>query len=120
MKKDEKDSLKNKKAAEQEQQEKAAEPSVEPEKEEMPADSQSEAAEKEPQEAEDDAEAKLAQMKDQWLRTMAEFDNYRKRTTKEKEQIFNRGVSYVVEAILPVIDNFERALAAAAIGKMLL
>ena len=79
----------------------------------MPADSQSEAAEKEPQEAEDDAEAKLAQMKDQWLRTMAEFDNYRKRTTKEKEQIFNRGVSYVVEAILPVIDNFERALAAA-------
>ena len=113
MKKDEKDSLKNKKAAEQEQQEKAAEPSAEPEKEEMPADSQSEAAEKESQEAEDDAEAKLAQMKDQWLRTMAEFDNYRKRTTKEKEQIFNRGVSYVVEAILPVIDNFERALAAA-------
>lgn len=62
---------------------------------------------------EDEAEAKVAQMKDQLLRTMAEFDNYRKRTTKEKEQIFNRGVSYVVEAILPVIDNFERALAAA-------
>ena len=60
-----------------------------------------------------EAEAKVAQMKDQLLRTMAEFDNYRKRTTKEKEQIFNRGVSYVVEAILPVIDNFERALAAA-------
>lgn len=61
----------------------------------------------------EEAEAKLAQMKDQLLRTMAEFDNYRKRTTKEKEQIFNRGVSYVVEAILPVIDNFERALNAA-------
>lgn len=60
-----------------------------------------------------EAEAKVAQMKDQLLRTMAEFDNYRKRTTKEKEQIFNRGVSYVVEAILPVIDNFERALTAA-------
>lgn len=59
------------------------------------------------------AEAKAAQLKDQLLRTMAEFDNYRKRTTKEKEQIFNRGVSYVVESILPVIDNFERALAAA-------
>lgn len=62
---------------------------------------------------EDEAEAKMAQMKDQLLRTMAEFDNYRKRTTKEKEQIFNRGMSYVVEAILPVIDNFERALSAA-------
>ncbi len=60
-----------------------------------------------------EAEAKMAQMKDQLLRTMAEFDNYRKRTTKEKEQIFNRGVSYVVEAILPVIDNFERALTVA-------
>ncbi len=60
-----------------------------------------------------EAEAKMAQMKDQLLRTMAEFDNYRKRTTKEKEQIFNRGISYVVEAILPVIDNFERALSAA-------
>ena len=60
-----------------------------------------------------EAEAKMAQMKDQLLRTMAEFDNYRKRTTKEKEQIFNRGMSYVVEAILPVIDNFERALSAA-------
>ena len=60
-----------------------------------------------------EAEAKVAQMKDQLLRTMAEFDNYRKRTTKEKEQIFNRGVSYVVEAILPVIDNLERALSVA-------
>ncbi|MBR6684192.1 MAG: nucleotide exchange factor GrpE [Firmicutes bacterium] len=62
---------------------------------------------------EEEAEAKIAQMKDQLLRTMAEFDNYRKRTTKEKEQIFNRGVSYVVEAILPVIDNLERALSVA-------
>ena len=60
-----------------------------------------------------EAEAKVAHMKDQLLRTMAEFDNYRKRTTKEKEQIFNRGVSYVVEAILPVIDNLERALSVA-------
>ena len=55
-------------------------------------------------------EDKVAQMKDQWLRTMAEFDNYRKRTQKEKEQAFGRGVSYAIEAILPVIDNFERAL----------
>lgn len=74
----------------------------EPEPEEKPEVSQ-----------EETMETKMAQMKDQLLRTMAEFDNYRKRTTKEKDQIFNRGVSYVVEAILPVIDNFERALNAA-------
>lgn len=74
---------------------------------------QTEEAKEEVVSPEKEAELKLAQMKDQLLRTMAEFDNYRKRTTKEKEQIFNRGVSYVVEAILPVIDNFERALAAA-------
>lgn len=74
---------------------------------------QEEAPQTEEASKEDEAEAKMAQMKDQLLRTMAEFDNYRKRTTKEKEQIFNRGVIYVVEAILPVIDNFERALSAA-------
>ena len=75
------------------------------------ADQVTEEVDKTSKEAE--AEAKVAQMKDQLLRTMAEFDNYRKRTTKEKEQIFNRGVSYVVEAILPVIDNLERALSVA-------
>lgn len=62
---------------------------------------------------EETAEDKAAQMKDQWLRTMAEFDNFRKRTQKEKEQAFGRGVAYAAEAVLPVVDNFERALAAA-------
>ena len=52
----------------------------------------------------------LKKVKDQLLRTMAEFDNYRKRTTREKEQTFERGEKYVVEVMLPVIDNFERAL----------
>ena len=65
------------------------------------------------QEAEESAEDKVAKMKDQWLRTMAEFDNFRKRTQKEKEQAFGRGVAYAAEAILPVVDNFERALTAA-------
>lgn len=82
-------------------------------KEEAAEAVEAEAEQTEETSKEAEAEAKLAQMKDQLLRTMAEFDNYRKRTTKEKDQIFNRGVSYVVEAILPVIDNFERALAAA-------
>ena len=42
---------------------------------------------------------------------MAEFDNYRRRTEKEKEASFDNGARAVVEKILPVIDNFERGLA---------
>ncbi len=53
----------------------------------------------------------LKRVKDQLLRTLAEFDNYRKRTTREKEQTFERGERFVVEAFLPVIDNLERAIA---------
>ena len=45
-------------------------------------------------------------------RTMAEFDNYRKRTDKEKSAMYDMGLSDTVLAILPVLDNFERALAA--------
>ena len=41
---------------------------------------------------------------------MAEFENFRKRTDKEKSQMFDMGVKNVVEKILPVIDNFERGL----------
>lgn len=93
-----------------------AEESAEESVDQQPEEAEKEEKQAQPEEKaseENEAEIKLSQMKDQLLRTMAEFDNYRKRTTKEKEQIFNRGVSYVVEAILPVIDNFERALAAA-------
>ena len=43
---------------------------------------------------------------------MAEFDNFRKRTEKEKTQMFETGAKSVVEKILPVVDNFERGLAA--------
>ncbi len=58
----------------------------------------------------EEATEKFNQLKDQHLRLMAEFDNYRKRTTKEKEQSFERGQRNAVEAVLPVIDNLERAL----------
>lgn len=44
-------------------------------------------------------------------RQMAEFDNFRKRTEKEKAAMFEVGAKSVVEKILPVIDNFERGLA---------
>ena len=43
---------------------------------------------------------------------MAEFDNFRKRTAKEKEQMFSMGEKNVIEKMLPVVDNFERGLAA--------
>ena len=46
------------------------------------------------------------------MRQMAEFDNYRKRTEKEKEQMYAIGAGDVIEKLLPVIDNFERGLAA--------
>jgi molecular chaperone GrpE len=46
-------------------------------------------------------------------RTAAEFDNYKKRTAKEKEALYNDAVSETVLAILPVVDNFERAMKAA-------
>ena len=55
----------------------------------------------------------LATQKDQMLRTLAEYDNYRKRTQKEKESMYSDGIVYAVKAFLPVIDNLERALAAA-------
>ena len=42
---------------------------------------------------------------------MAEFENFRKRTTREKEQMFSMGEKNVIEKILPVVDNFERGLA---------
>ena len=50
----------------------------------------------------------IANLTDQWRRTMAEFDNYRKRTEKEKASMYGMGVKDVIEKILPVIDNFER------------
>ncbi|MDA3844961.1 MAG: nucleotide exchange factor GrpE [Vallitaleaceae bacterium] len=47
---------------------------------------------------------------DKWKRTLAEFDNFRKRTIKEKSIMYENGTKDVVEKLLPVLDNFERAL----------
>jgi molecular chaperone GrpE len=51
---------------------------------------------------------------DKYQRTLAEFDNFRKRTMKEKASMYDDGVRDTVEKLLPVIDNFERAVAAAS------
>ena len=57
-----------------------------------------------------DAEAKAADYLDKWQRLMAEFDNYRKRSEKEKADSYDYAVSNTIAELLPVIDNFERAL----------
>lgn len=55
---------------------------------------------------------KVDELEDRVKRQMAEFDNFRKRSEKEKSAMFETGAKSVVEKILPVVDNFERGLAA--------
>lgn len=57
-------------------------------------------------------ENQLEEEKDKRLRLMAEYDNYRKRTQKEKESIYPEAVAETIKEFLPVADNFERAMAA--------
>lgn len=54
---------------------------------------------------------KIDQLEDRVKRQMAEFENFRKRTDKEKQAMFDTGAKSVIEKILPVVDNFERGLA---------
>lgn len=63
-------------------------------------------------EKKDPRDEKIEELTDRLQRTMAEFDNYRKRTEKEKTAMFEIGAKDIVERILPVVDNFERGLAA--------
>lgn len=59
----------------------------------------------------DALQQKVDELEDSKKRLMAEFDNFRKRTEKEKSQMFETGARSVIEKILPVVDNFERGLA---------
>ena len=78
-------------------------------------------AEKEPQtkekrffkkkEKKDKKDEKIEEVTDRLTRQLAEFDNYRKRTEKEKASMYTIGAKDIVEKILPVVDNFERGLA---------
>lgn len=56
--------------------------------------------------------ARIDELEDRVKRQMAEFENFRKRTDKEKAAMFETGAKSVIEKILPVVDNFERGLAA--------
>lgn len=58
----------------------------------------------------DDLENKFSELNDSYLRLHAEFDNYRKRTIKEKADLLKSGGEKVILGVLPIIDDFERAL----------
>lgn len=61
---------------------------------------------------ENESQKALDELNDKYLRLVAEYDNYRKRTAKEKESIYPEAKVSVVSQVLPVLDNLERALAA--------
>jgi molecular chaperone GrpE len=65
---------------------------------------------KDKKEKKDPRDEKIADLEDRVKRQMAEFENFRKRTDKEKSQMYDMGAKNVIEKILPVIDNFERGL----------
>lgn len=60
----------------------------------------------------DKKDEKIEELTDRLTRQMAEFDNFRKRTDKEKSQMYEVGAKDIINKILPVVDNFERGLAA--------
>ena len=60
----------------------------------------------------DPKDAQIEELQDRLKRQMAEFDNFRKRTEKEKAAMYEVGAKDIIEKILPVLDNFERGLAA--------
>lgn len=59
----------------------------------------------------EEAQRQIEVLKDQFLRTVAEFENFKKRTVKEKSELMQNGGSRTVVAILPILDDMERALA---------
>ena len=62
----------------------------------------------------DERDEKIEELSDKLLRQMAEFDNFRKRTEKEKSAMYEVGAKAIVEKLLPVVDNFERGLMSVA------
>ena len=60
----------------------------------------------------DKKDEKIEELTDRLTRQMAEFHNFRKRTDKEKKQMYEIGAKDIIDKILPVVDNFERGLAA--------
>lgn len=61
---------------------------------------------------EDPLKAQISELEDKVMRQMAEFENFRRRSEKEKGMMFETGAKSVIEKILPIVDNFERGMAA--------
>lgn len=58
----------------------------------------------------EEANKQYSELNDKYLRCLAEYDNFRKRTAKEKEKIFSDAIAYSVKGIFDILDNFQRAL----------
>jgi molecular chaperone GrpE len=84
-------------------------PEVNPEEQESSEKKEKETVEK--PSAEDELNKKLTEIHDKYLRLSAEFDNYRKRTLREKMELARSGGESVILSLLPVIDDFDRAMA---------
>lgn len=81
--------------------------------EETPAEAKAEEKkEKKKSKKKDKKDEKIEELNDRLLRNMAEFENFRNRSEKEKAAKFDMGAKNVVEKVLPIVDNFERGLAA--------
>ena len=78
---------------------------------EAPEETAEETAEDSEENAEDASAAELAELKDRYMRLLAEYDNYRRRTQQEKEEIYSAAVAEVVKEWLPLVDDIERAVA---------
>ena len=99
-----------------------AEPETDQQKTTNQPDTSNDATEKEAEETAEDeknekkdklteAKQQIEELKDKYLRTVAEFDNYKKRTLKEKAELILNGGAKTIATILPVLDDFERAIA---------
>lgn len=97
-----------------EKEEPVAENTIENTETEETENTAEESTEKEQEEEKDPltvANEQIEELKDKYLRTVAEFDNYRKRTLKEKTELILNGGEKAITAILPVLDDMERAIA---------
>ena len=91
------------------QAEETAEETVAEQAEEQTEETATDASTEE-KETKDKKDQKIDELNDRLMRNMAEFENFRKRSEKEKNQMFEIGAKSIVEKILPIIDNFERGL----------
>ncbi len=106
-----KDTEDTQEATAQEEPEESPEPIAGEEETETKADKKAAKKKLKADKKQDALKEKIEELEDRVKRQMAEFDNFRKRTEKEKSAMFETGAKSVIEKILPVVDNFERGLA---------